>query len=397
MKARNGPKAVSCYICGRQYMIHSFEIHEKQCRELFEKREELKPAKERKSCPPNPMGGKKIGSSIGDIDMYNAAASESYSSAMSECKFCSRRFLPEKLEIHNRSCRADNPSRRVTDSVNRFPASINKQLEDQVRSQNEFSSGGESNTKCSECGRSFNIIAYAKHSQICRKLNGSKRKVFDSAQARAKGTEMAAYYQQSVKNNGIQRQSGVRRASEFSGNSALAAAYNLRDKNKVNQRQSQSSEMPKWKRDSLAFRQAMRAARAYEKETSSNSQSMLRGRDDGRNRGVSTFPNRSTSTQGDGNLSAIGSNNLLSRSVQKGSTSAVYRPMNGRQSSEINTNKSSRMESNLGYKLSQQSQKFDQYQPAMTDPSYLQCPHCSRYLRFSYFSLRLSLLQCITQ
>jgi predicted nucleic acid-binding Zn ribbon protein len=240
--------------------------------------------------------------------------------------------------------------------------------------------------KCSECGRSFNSVAYAKHSQICRKVNGSKRKVFDSAKARAKGTEMAAYYQQSVKNDRNQRPSGVRRASEFSGNSELAAAYNLRDKNKVNQRQSQSSEMPKWKRDSLAFRQAMRAARAYEKETSSNSQPMLRGRDDGRNRGSSTFPNRSTSTQGGGNLSAIGSNNLLSRSVQKGSTGAPYRPMNGRQSSEMNVNKSNRTESNLGYKLSQQSQQqsqqFDQYQPAMTDPSYLQCPHCSRYLRF---------------
>jgi hypothetical protein len=196
-------------------MIHSFEIHEKQCRELFEKREELKPPKERNRCPANPIGGKRIGSTKGDIDIYNAAASQSYASAMSECKFCSRRFLPEKLEIHNRSCRADNPSRRVSDSVNRFPASINKQLEDQFRPQNEYSS--ETNMKCSECGRSFNSVAYAKHTQICRKNMGSKRKVFDSAKARARGTELAAYSQQSVKNSKNQRSSGVRKTSEFRG------------------------------------------------------------------------------------------------------------------------------------------------------------------------------------
>ena len=54
-KVGAGPKARVCYICGRQYMLHSFDIHVEQCRELFDKREALKPPKERKQCPPDPM------------------------------------------------------------------------------------------------------------------------------------------------------------------------------------------------------------------------------------------------------------------------------------------------------------------------------------------------------
>jgi hypothetical protein len=36
-------------------MLHSFAIHEAQCRELFEKREALKPPKERRKCPSDPF------------------------------------------------------------------------------------------------------------------------------------------------------------------------------------------------------------------------------------------------------------------------------------------------------------------------------------------------------
>ena len=51
------PRARVCYICGRQYMIHSFDIHIVQCRDLFEKRENLKPIKERRKCPEDPTIG----------------------------------------------------------------------------------------------------------------------------------------------------------------------------------------------------------------------------------------------------------------------------------------------------------------------------------------------------
>lgn len=36
-------------------MLHSFPIHEPQCRALFESREAAKPAKDRKPCPVDPL------------------------------------------------------------------------------------------------------------------------------------------------------------------------------------------------------------------------------------------------------------------------------------------------------------------------------------------------------
>ena len=147
-----GPKAVSCYICGRQYMVHSFEIHEKQCRELFEKKEEQKPPRERKKCPINPMGGQKLTGSKSDIDAYNAAAAETWTTSLSECKFCGRRFLPEKLLIHNKSCRAGSVARGVHDSVNRTPAAIdaheyNQNHNNSMNSNSYGNSNSNSNSK----------------------------------------------------------------------------------------------------------------------------------------------------------------------------------------------------------------------------------------------------------
>jgi len=147
------PKARVCYICGRQYMVHSFPIHEKQCIKLFEDREAQKPKKQRKPVPQDPitllksqaqarghlkhLDGEVLGqqqalhvldshssSSTGgmeldfSLDAINAASQTSYSSAtLSKCKNCDRTFLPEKLVMHNKMCTRTNPARRVGQKV----------------------------------------------------------------------------------------------------------------------------------------------------------------------------------------------------------------------------------------------------------------------------------------
>lgn len=137
-----GPKARVCYVCGRQYMLHSFDIHIKQCKELFLAREALKDPRERKKLPEDPM--EKLGFNGGQsspekrsssnaagaaspnpvnteslsLDEINRMATEAFNNeALSRCAFCGRTFLPEKLAIHNRSCTAENPARKVTDGV----------------------------------------------------------------------------------------------------------------------------------------------------------------------------------------------------------------------------------------------------------------------------------------
>ncbi|NXA31774.1 ZC21C protein, partial [Eudromia elegans] len=49
--------------------------------------------------------------------------------------------------------------------------------------------------QCSFCGRKFLCTRLEKHTNICSKSQGSKRKVFDSSKARARGTELEQYWQ----------------------------------------------------------------------------------------------------------------------------------------------------------------------------------------------------------
>ncbi|XP_068948349.1 zinc finger C2HC domain-containing protein 1C [Petaurus breviceps papuanus] len=65
--------------------------------------------------------------------------------------------------------------------------------------QVSVSSGSSSSTEepelgeCSYCGRKFLLLRLKKHTSVCSKTQGSKRKVFDSSKARAKGTELEQY------------------------------------------------------------------------------------------------------------------------------------------------------------------------------------------------------------
>jgi len=131
------PKAVVCYVCGRQYGTHSFEIHLKQCKVLFLAREAEKrmyllflerllffiflhiAPGERKPLPSEPndainVGKKASEMTAADLEQMNQMAADSFNTnIMSKCEYCGRTFMPEKLLIHNRSCTASNPAKRV--------------------------------------------------------------------------------------------------------------------------------------------------------------------------------------------------------------------------------------------------------------------------------------------
>ncbi|KFQ49483.1 Zinc finger C2HC domain-containing protein 1C, partial [Nestor notabilis] len=49
--------------------------------------------------------------------------------------------------------------------------------------------------QCSVCGRNFLCTRLEKHISICSKIQGSRREVFDSSKARAKGTDLEEYQQ----------------------------------------------------------------------------------------------------------------------------------------------------------------------------------------------------------
>ena len=105
------PQFRVCHVCGRQYGTHSFEIHLKQCKELWKAREALKEKSERKPLPRDPP----ILALGTDLNEVNRLASEIYNTvSLSTCAHCGRSFLTEKLILHNTSCTADNPGKRIT-------------------------------------------------------------------------------------------------------------------------------------------------------------------------------------------------------------------------------------------------------------------------------------------
>jgi hypothetical protein len=53
-KVISRPKALMCYICGREYGTTSLEIHLKACRKKWEIEQEKKPVAQRRPCPDPP-------------------------------------------------------------------------------------------------------------------------------------------------------------------------------------------------------------------------------------------------------------------------------------------------------------------------------------------------------
>ena len=48
------PKALMCYICGREYGTASLEIHLRTCKKKWDVEQEKKPIRERRPCPTAP-------------------------------------------------------------------------------------------------------------------------------------------------------------------------------------------------------------------------------------------------------------------------------------------------------------------------------------------------------
>ncbi|EEY53172.1 uncharacterized protein PITG_06803 [Phytophthora infestans T30-4] len=124
MDLKPGPVTRVCHVCGRQYGLSSFEIHLKQCKKLWVQQEEQKPKNERRPIPKTPpklgQGGEDTskGMSRQELEALNQAAQEAYNvHGMEKCDFCGRTFAEGRLAIHNKSCRADNVSKKSADGA----------------------------------------------------------------------------------------------------------------------------------------------------------------------------------------------------------------------------------------------------------------------------------------
>jgi len=163
-----GPRSMCCYICGRQCLLSSWEMHEQGCIKKWHETEAAKPPGERRPLPKKPELGE--GATLEEKD---AAAQQAYNNdAMSACPGCGRKFAKEEsLAKHMKGC--DKAA----------GMSLNKDPPPRPMSGGGGPDGGEGSSKrdrsrsqagprsmcCYICGRQCLISSWDMHEQACIK------------------------------------------------------------------------------------------------------------------------------------------------------------------------------------------------------------------------------------
>ncbi|KFZ55946.1 Zinc finger protein 474, partial [Antrostomus carolinensis] len=96
------PRFSVCYICGREFGSQSISIHEPKCLEKWHIENNQLPRHLRRAEPRKPevLAG---GSCMPAAE--NEAAYHSAQAQLLPCGNCGRTFLPDRLIVHQRSCR----------------------------------------------------------------------------------------------------------------------------------------------------------------------------------------------------------------------------------------------------------------------------------------------------
>ncbi|XP_023723625.1 uncharacterized protein LOC111873274 isoform X2 [Cryptotermes secundus] len=95
---RSGPRTVLCYLCGREFGTASYPLHEPHCLQRWERENSHLPTHLRRAAPEKP-------SNPLTVEQWNAFAWEASQAHLVPCDNCGRTFNPDRLEVHQRSCR----------------------------------------------------------------------------------------------------------------------------------------------------------------------------------------------------------------------------------------------------------------------------------------------------
>ncbi|KAM5261952.1 zinc finger protein 475 isoform 2-T3 [Hipposideros larvatus] len=99
------PPTIVCYICGREYGTKSIAIHEPQCLKKWHNENNLLPKELRRPEPKKPEVSTISAKGFYDLEALNEAAWTRAQSLLVPCHICGRTFLPDRLIVHQRSCK----------------------------------------------------------------------------------------------------------------------------------------------------------------------------------------------------------------------------------------------------------------------------------------------------
>lgn len=99
-------RLVVCYICGREFGSKSIDIHEPQCMKKWHMENAKLPKHLRREEPKKPDV---VLTATGDVDLdaIAEAAWQTHLGQLIGCNMCGRKFNPDRLEVHQRSCRTE--------------------------------------------------------------------------------------------------------------------------------------------------------------------------------------------------------------------------------------------------------------------------------------------------
>ena len=100
-----GKKTVVCYICGREFGSSSITIHEPQCLKKWRQENDKLPKSQRRKTPTRPEILPSVGNGGNDLERFNQAAYKSAQGQLLPCENCGRTFQPDRLPVHQRSCK----------------------------------------------------------------------------------------------------------------------------------------------------------------------------------------------------------------------------------------------------------------------------------------------------
>ncbi|XP_044735671.1 zinc finger protein 474-like [Chrysoperla carnea] len=138
------PAILTCYLCGKEFGSSSLHLHEAKCFERWERENSKLPPNLRREPPQKPKDNL-------STDEWNAAAWKASQSTLIPCENCGRTFQPDRLEVHQRSCRPGKP----TTPSNGWTS--------------PGRSGGPPTVDCYICGRKFGTRSINIHEPQCLK------------------------------------------------------------------------------------------------------------------------------------------------------------------------------------------------------------------------------------
>lgn len=116
------PLLPTCYLCGQQFGTASIAIHVPQCYEKKMAQWQNADPHLRGQAPKHPDAVNWRGRGGASAHEQAEEQFQEFINNLEACPNCSRRFLPDRLVVHLRSCRPGNPAKSATPSSSRTAA-----------------------------------------------------------------------------------------------------------------------------------------------------------------------------------------------------------------------------------------------------------------------------------